>query len=346
MIYLIRSAGFKNKDDKGCNEFDILLKIGYTKDNGKKSRFGLYITENPTCQVLFLIPEGTEQDEKNLHSYFRRYLKYGQEWFSYDPEIVEFFKTHTTKESLRELKIHKSWKQKLEFSKKKNKLIPILSKKYISKVLSNLEVSDKYFETIEYLQEKLNELLNDNLDLNIVDDYFKLSYPNINFSENPILDSNVSKVVDEIENKYTNFTDKMKYIYSLNFDSRFMDLILDNLSDSSFAKYYYTIPKERASALKYRKGNLEKEYRDQKIYKSNITSTIDEIKNKFKPGEKYSKSYIKETLRDIYEASGYSKTAKANDLEEYFEIKPCLISNSETGKRDSGFEIIKIKGGD
>ena len=50
MIYLIRSAGFKNKDDKECNEYETILKIGYTKDNGKKSRFGIYITEKRTDQ--------------------------------------------------------------------------------------------------------------------------------------------------------------------------------------------------------------------------------------------------------------------------------------------------------
>jgi hypothetical protein len=38
-------------------------------------------------------------------------------------------------------------------------------------------------------------------------------------------------IMNEIENKLINFTDKMKYIYSLDLDSDFMKLILDNLSD-------------------------------------------------------------------------------------------------------------------
>lgn len=347
MIYLIRSAGFKNKDDKECNEFDILLKIGYTKDISKKNRFDLYITENPTCQVLFLILGGTKQDEKNLHSYFRKYLKYGQEWFSYDPEIVEFFKTHTTKESLRELKTNWGNKNSRSFNKyykERNRLIPELSKRYISKVLSSLEVSDKkYFETIEHLQEKLNELLENSLDISIVDNYFTTTYPDIDFTKDPNLDSSVLKIIDEIENKLINFTDKMRYIYSLDFDSDFMKLILDNLSDSSYSKYYYSISKERASALKYQKGNLEKEYKDQKIKLMSTDQVIEEIKNKFKIGEKYTKSYIKETLRSIYESNGYNKTSKASDLEEYFELKPCQIVNKETGKLDHGFKIVGLR---
>lgn len=81
MIYLIRSAAFKDKSNPKCMEYEPILKIGYTKDDGKKSRFDIYITENPTCQVLYLIPEGDEQDEKNLHYHFRKYKKYGRNGF-------------------------------------------------------------------------------------------------------------------------------------------------------------------------------------------------------------------------------------------------------------------------
>ena len=151
-------------------------------------------------------------------------------------------------------------------------------------------------------------------------------------------------IINEIENNCITFVDKMKYIYSLNFDSKFMKLILDNLEDSNYAKYYYSISKERASALKYQKGNLEKEYRDQKIKLINTDQIIEEIKGRFKPGERYSKVFIKSTLKDIYESNGYNKTPKASDLEEYFEIKLCKILNESTGKRDMAFEIIKIKG--
>ena len=135
----------------------------------------------------------------------------------------------------------------------------------------------------------------------------------------------------------------MKYIYSLDFDSDFMKLILDNLSDPSYSKYYYSIPKERASALNYQKGYLEKEYRSLKLYSIKAESIHSEIKNKFEVGERYTKSYIKETLRIIYESNGYNKTPKASDLEEFFELKSCLLTNKETGKRDNGYEILKEK---
>ena len=176
-----------------------------------------------------------------------------------------------------------------------------------------------------------------------IDNYFKTTYPDINFSKDVVLSSEVSKEIDKIDTDLTMFQDKLKYIYSLNYDKDIMKLILDNISDLSFAKYYYSIPAPRAGTLGYQKGNLEKEYKSIKSYSTNIDSIVGEIKSKFKIGQRYSKSDIKETLRTIYETNGYNKTPKASDLEEYFEIKLCKILNPETNKRDMAFEILKQK---
>ena len=98
----MRSAGFDEN-----NNLTTLIKIGYTKEKSKKSRFKSYLTENPTIKTLYLIPFGTTRDEKNLHRYFKQYLLYGNEWFKDVPEIIEFFDSHKTKESLKELE---KWK--------------------------------------------------------------------------------------------------------------------------------------------------------------------------------------------------------------------------------------------
>ena len=150
-----------------------------------------------------------------------------------------------------------------------------------------------------------------------------------------------TEIIKDIEERFSTFEDKMKYIYSLDFNSDFMKLILDNLSDPSYSKYYYSISKEKASALKYRKGNLEKEYSGNKSI--SLDFIVKEVKSKFIPGERYSKSEIKEILRTIYESNGYNKTPKASDLEEYFEIKLCKVLDKITGKSDNGFLIIKEK---
>ena len=68
----------------------------------------------------------------------------------------------------------------------------------------------------------------------------------------------------------------MKYLYSLNMRPELAIVILNNIYDTSYSKYYWFISASRASALKYQKGNLEKEY--------NIINkiSVDDIKDKVK----------------------------------------------------------------
>ena len=92
MIYLI-SVEYR---------YETLLKIGYTADKNSKKRFDTYKMHNPKSVVLFTIPGGTEKHEKAIHNKFRSFLysDYGNEWFNFDQSIIDFFTTHTTKESL------------------------------------------------------------------------------------------------------------------------------------------------------------------------------------------------------------------------------------------------------
>ena len=144
MIYVILSAEIINKDPSNLG---LILKIGYCKDDRAKVRTATYLTENPTIKTLYTIPEGTEQDEKNLHHHFRKYLKYGNEWFSYEQEILDFFTTHTTKESLEELDTYYSKKKLMELEQLKNARFLENKQKYINPILHNLgEV-----EILEYI---------------------------------------------------------------------------------------------------------------------------------------------------------------------------------------------------
>lgn len=92
MIYLIKTDYIDG----------TLLKIGYTKDKNKDKRFSSYKMHNPKSVVLFTIPGGTEKHEKAIHHKFRPFLYsgYGNEWFNFDQTIIDFFTTHTTKDSL------------------------------------------------------------------------------------------------------------------------------------------------------------------------------------------------------------------------------------------------------
>ena len=163
----------------------------------------------------------------------------------------------------------------------------------------------------------------------------------------------VQKILQEFENQQF-FTGKMKYLYSLHMDEDVAKQVLNNIYDTHYAKYYWTISASRAGSLKYQKGELEKEYQA-RLHPEIVSSkyTVEDLENKekakdiilttFLPDNKYLKSDIKETLRKIYEDCGYNKTPKASDLEEYFELRSCQIKNKETGKKDHGFEILKKK---
>lgn len=59
MIYLIKSASYNESE----NYID-LLKIGYTEDSSKDKRFQLYKLHNPTCKILYEIPDLPEDIER------------------------------------------------------------------------------------------------------------------------------------------------------------------------------------------------------------------------------------------------------------------------------------------
>ena len=341
MIYVILSAAFKN----GSNtEYESLLKIGYCRDDREKVRTATYLTENPTIKTLYTIPEGTEQDEKNLHHHFRKYLKYGNEWFSYNQEILDFFTTHTTKESLEELDLHLSQNKLIKLQKERNAKFLENKQKYINPILHSLEEVNilEYVKKQEELVKTLNNLFLTSSD---IDSYFKSNYPGINFDIPEKLSKKVKKILLEIDN-LKQFSDKMRFLYSLHMDEEIAKQVLDNIYDTRFAKYYWTISASRAGTLHYRSGELEKEY--QSILHPEDTSIIDgkvkdEILKTFSISERYTKSYLKSKLGEIYTSLSYNKTPKANDLGEYFELQPCQITNKETGKKDHGFKIIKKK---
>ena len=172
-------------------------------------------------------------------------------------------------------------------------------------------------------------------------DRFRL-FNSLKSSDKVEYDDETANIIENIDN-LDKFWEKLRYIYSLDMSEDLAKRVFDNLLDTNLAKYYYSISKEVASKLGYSKKAMDKEYNRL----NSISSTIDlenlseEIYNNFTEGNKYLRSNIKSILQEIYDKLGYSKKAKANDLGEYFETKICKIINSETGKYENGFELIK-----
>ncbi len=157
-------------------------------------------------------------------------------------------------------------------------------------------------------------------------------------------DNEVANIIESLD-LLPHFNLKMKYIYNLNMSEDLAKRLFDTLLDTSFARYYYSISKEVAGTLHYQKGALEKEYNRLNSISTtiNIDSLPNEIYSNFQEGNKYVRSGIKSILQSIYDNLGYSKTAKASDIEKYFEVKECTILNKETGKYDRGYELLKQK---
>jgi hypothetical protein len=59
----------------------------------------------------------------------------------------------------------------------------------------------------------------------------------------------------------------------------------------------------------------------------------------FKVGDKYSKSKVKNILRNLYKELGYRKTAKATDLNHIYVLKDTKVK--EEGKWVPGIEILE-----
>lgn len=325
MIYLIISSAFKDNNNINAG-FEILLKIGYTGEDSKKSRFGMYITENPTCKILYLIEGGTQRDEKNLHRHFKHLrANYGQEWFKYDQEIIEFFENHKTKESLKELKKVYSKKEKEEISLV---LSDYKKQSHINYLINKIRKCGYEFQYKELLK-KLSLYYNE------INEYITENYSEV--EDDFYLQEDIEETLSNFY-KLSNMTKRYQYLCSL--DEATVKLCLPHLPES-FINYYTVLGPEKLKALRYNITDLKREY--ERIIGNQEIDISKVVQSEFKVGDRVTKSSIKDRLKKIYDSVGYSKTPKAVDLGDYFIIKSVDIKNESTGKRDKGYEILSIK---
>ena len=101
--------------------------------------------------------------------------------------------------------------------------------------------------------------------------------------------------------------------------------------DAEYHTYYRKLGPEVIKTHRFRKDELKNLL---EFSNSNIKDKILEV---FKPGTTLPKKEIKESLQDIYNNLGIKKTAKATDLEGYFELSRTIVKNKEC------FKILKEK---
>ena len=146
----------------------------------------------------------------------------------------------------------------------------------------------------------------------------------------------ISGFINKFNNKLTQFSQKMKYLCEF-IEATKLDVVLESVP-LTYKNYYNSIGPDRCKAFRYHKSELEKELALQKFEVNNM---IPEIHNTFKVGEIYSLADIKEKLKQIYSTNNYNKTAKATDIEFYFDISDC--SRKVEGKKIKCYKILNKK---
>lgn len=136
---------------------------------------------------------------------------------------------------------------------------------------------------------------------------------------------------------------RLKFLYLLSKDDLLSEEILSKIPDDNFLTYFSILGPERIKALGYNVTKLNKELGIVSFDKNKLNLLI--FKS-FNIGDRLSLSNIKIRLKEIYSNCGFNKTAKANDLEIWFEIKEIFVTDhldNGSKKRGKGYEILSKK---
>jgi hypothetical protein len=115
-------------------------------------------------------------------------------------------------------------------------------------------------------------------------------------------------------------------------------MVLDNIGEKHFKEYYKILGPDKCKSLGY---DITKIGREINVLSFNQDALRNAIYANFSEGNRYTRTYIKDTLSRIYYDIGYKKQAKAIDVENWFVIKSCLMN--EGNKRVNAFKLIQRK---
>ena len=312
MIYLTVGIDFDKSDLNNIqNSIVYILKIGYTDNIENKRRESTYITSGIIPGFL-LVREGTLMDERALQVYFRRY-KYHKlsEWFHWSQEIIDNFMVPY------EEVYQNIWNSRVdifgESLPKKETIDHKILERLYSENYDNSNIID--WEELDYKW----------------DSYIKKIYP---------LDETQDKSNDfliEFSKRTYDFREAYKYLCESRLPQEILNYVSKKISQE-YINYYYVIGPDKSKSLGYQRSNLVKEYNNYR--RSGDIKSV--IISEFQVSQRYTLKEIKERLGEIYQKLNISKTPKALDLENYFEIKKTKVT-TVSGVRENGLEIIQIK---
>lgn len=331
MIYVIKSAAF-NKD---YTKFKIILKIGYSDDMSFSRRILSYRLCNPTCQVIYKLPNGTKDDERSLHRYFKKYLykDYGHEWFEENKEIYDFFDKYKTIEQVREVvPLIVSFAEKRKRLEDKIKLWPIVF--CIKEVTGILDYS---------IYEECNSI-EENTFVWIRSKYCSDSEKIINlFLERKTkITLEINTFIEYLRNpKNGHISKRLKELCETNkYTDEEKSFIAQQVSEK-FDQYYNLVGPEKCAKFGYNITYIKTEISNLKVSEEDIKI---KFMSEFKVGDRISNARAKEKVRQIYYELGLNKSPKAIDIRDYFNIKKQKIKDVDRGRGQvNGLEIIGIK---
>lgn len=307
MLYLLKSP---YSDDTDSLEF--IYKVGYADD--LDFRFGQYVSHNPGIKLIDS-REGSLLDESLMHLYLHSFglSKLRNEWYIYDPRVPEYFKEpfDTIKNyiwSNRETLLKDTGAPR--FIEMYTNLQKTICPDFLDQDYTKLNKLDRYY---------FNRLEIDSLDSVKPDDY-----------KDP---QEIMRLIKVLRDR-TEYRVKMLKICKYLIDNPGIEL---SFLPRMFSSYINLLGPSRIYALRGEQKVLDNEINS----RENIQNIDDIIYSSFQEGSRYTKSDIKETLKKIYSDNGISKTAKATDINSWYSTKTILILNSETGKKDHGFTLIK-----
>lgn len=157
-----------------------------------------------------------------------------------------------------------------------------------------------------------------------------------------ILDSGVTEEIKRFKDKFQSAKtayEKMSILCTEEISEGALSSILD-LVPEYMKKFYLLLGPSKCKSLGYNYTKMTREISNLNVSTGSVS---DKIYQEFSVGSKVPKAEAKTRLAKLYKDIGYNKTAKATDLEEWFEVRRARIKDSASGKTVDCFELLKSK---
>lgn len=327
MLYFIDMISGKDFDHQVR-----VIKIGFTKN--LKRRLSTYYTHNGLYEVVKVL-KGKEFDwecEQILHSYFadKRYDR--REFFIKDEELMKTILGIKTRDDIIKLRknSYSKW-ERLKFQKMFKgilamnwNIIKTVCKEDIDFVIDCILTKENYnkVEDIDIFKSVKNIFGVDILD-----------YP-----------EEIKETANDFFEEYNKISTRQKKLKFLceklpTFNELEKTCILGSITEAHFLEYIGVLGLDECKAQAYNTSLLNKKMN---IIGFDETLLNNTIYNEFKVGQSYSNPYIKQKLGEIYKDNNYRATAKAIDLDKFFNVKHKKIKD-ETDKWVHGVLILSKK---